>query len=592
MNGFTPSPEQMAEATALKSQLDQILAALGKDPSQATSISEIHYLKASLGRRIAAHTDVPKASRIPGLNRQAMSPKNPLASSQASAQPPVPVAIEPIPAEVDTGLQLRSLLGKTGQPDVVSMGDEVALLQLLLLQMGYQVIATGVFDLGTIQAVRNLQLKAKLPVTSVIDAKTRDLLNPRLEAWKKQLGSQLSKAPQTLSLSDIESTRKRKTGPLPELPGQMGQMSQKPERVPERIFGPNQPSISEAPEIELIHRVLQRLALPAGKSSRFDAQTYAGVRKFQASSRLKVTGLVDSLTFKALAALDEQQQAAGGVIDELLKHLREHSSTLNFSDSELKWKLITLQLQVLITQLQSPLPPGQSPLDLLPDLPSIERPLLSHELGPMGQAGILSQGLEVERLQETLQTLGYEIKSPGHYDLQTLGEVRRFQQAQGLNPSGQVDAQTRAALNIHLERRYAEERFYEGLIESWKSYLNKANHSVSEARWQTLLEHCERILTLLRTDSADINTLRTLALPERLSEDLSPDKAPQLQVLLLQFLLSRAGLETTLTGHFDAETTAHVRSFQTQHKLPMTGRVDSRTREHLNKLLITTALFD
>lgn len=591
MNGFTPSPEQMAEATALKGQLDQILAALGKDPSQATNISEIHYLKASLGRRIAAHTDVPKASRIPGLNRQVMTPKNPLQSPQR----PAPTITEPISPVVDTGLQLKSLLGKSGQPDVVSMGDEVALLQLLLLQMGYQVIATGVFDLGTTQAVRNLQLKAKLPVTSVIDAKTRDLLNPRLEAWKKQLGSQLGKAPQALSLSDIESTRKRKTGPLPELSGHMGQTGQtgqKPERVPERIFGPNQPSISEAPEIELIHRVLKRLALPAGKSSRFDAQTYAGVRKFQASSRLKVTGLVDSLTFKALAALDEQQQAAGGVIDELLEHLREHSSALNFSTSELKWKLITLQLQVLITQLQSPLPPGQSPLDLLPDLPNIERPLLSHELGPMGQASILSQGLEVERLQETLQTLGYEIKSPGHYDLQTLGEVRRFQQAQGISPSGQVDAQTRAALNIHLERRYAEERFYEGLIESWKSYLNKAHHPVSGARWQTLLEHCERILTLLRTDSADITTLRTLALPERLSEDLSPDKAPQLQVLLLQFLLSRAGLETTLTGHFDAETTAHVRSFQTQHKLPMTGRVDSRTREHLNKLLITTALFD
>lgn len=579
MSRFIPSSDQLAEALHLKGQLDQLMNLLqqhGDGEQDQYQLAAIGRMQSGLGHKIDLlgklrqlnDSPMQKAAGIPGIRPAGTGS---LARKHAPTAEPVPEPEAPEP-EVAAGLQLSATLGKGG--DAIASGEQVELLQHLLLNMGFKLAPNGSFDIATVQAVRNLQLKAKLPVTSLVDAKTRQFLNPRLAAWKQQLGARLGKPEAELTLADLAAAASRR-----------GEAA-RPEKPAELVYGPpGQHAISEAAEIALINRVLLGLNLACGSGNKYDAQTYTGVRSFQARNKLRVTGLCDPATYAALQQLDTQQQAAGDMVDALMRSLHDHAEAMGIPGSPLKWKIISLHLEADRQSLQSPLPPRETPLDELPASPEAERPLLSSELGTKGQAGIVSQGLEVERLQEVLIGLGYEIHAPGHFDLQTYGEVKRFQQANGLTPSGLADAPTRAAINLHLEQRYAQERFHDGLIQAWREYLIKAAVPVSAQRWDDVLLLCRRLVDLLAADPEDLAALQRLGLPPRLSEELAPGKAPELQVLLLQLLLSRQGHELELTANYDAATTAAVRGFQGAHKLPMTGRVDGRTRDALNQPL-------
>ncbi|AFY56409.1 putative peptidoglycan-binding domain-containing protein [Rivularia sp. PCC 7116] len=69
----------------------------------------------------------------------------------------------------------------------------------------------------------------------------------------------------------------------------------------------------------------------------------------------------------------------------------------------------------------------------------------------MNQPPILrlgSQGSEVERLQQYLSAMGYEVQINGKFEENTEAALKKFQQQHNLNVDGVVGAQTGPQLNI------------------------------------------------------------------------------------------------------------------------------------------------
>ena len=61
-----------------------------------------------------------------------------------------------------------------------------------------------------------------------------------------------------------------------------------------------------------------------------------------------------------------------------------------------------------------------------------------------------SQSSEVERLQQDLSTLGYEVEINGNFDANTEVAVKKFQQQYNLKVDGVVGAQTGQQLGMAL----------------------------------------------------------------------------------------------------------------------------------------------
>lgn len=68
-------------------------------------------------------------------------------------------------------------LGPHARPGILSMGEEVACLQQLLVHLGYEVKETEVYDEDTTRAVMAFQERHELPANGVVGVETRKLLN-------------------------------------------------------------------------------------------------------------------------------------------------------------------------------------------------------------------------------------------------------------------------------------------------------------------------------------------------------------------------------------------------------------------------------
>lgn len=62
-----------------------------------------------------------------------------------------------------------------------------------------------------------------------------------------------------------------------------------------------------------------------------------------------------------------------------------------------------------------------------------------------------SQGADVERLQQELSALGYEVEINGNFDTNTEAVVKQFQQQHNLKADGVVGAQTGQQLGMLLQ---------------------------------------------------------------------------------------------------------------------------------------------
>jgi peptidoglycan hydrolase-like protein with peptidoglycan-binding domain len=83
-----------------------------------------------------------------------------------------------IPPEIAPFFQLHAELGPSNRPGKISQGREVRLLQQALRKLGYgKIEVNGSYDNETYAAVRSVQISKKLPMTGMVDAKTREELN-------------------------------------------------------------------------------------------------------------------------------------------------------------------------------------------------------------------------------------------------------------------------------------------------------------------------------------------------------------------------------------------------------------------------------
>lgn len=82
-----------------------------------------------------------------------------------------------VPPEVAAYFRLQSELGPANRPGKVSQGREVRMLQQALSRMGFKLEVNGNYDQATYAAVRSFQIGKKLPMTGMVDTKTRTELN-------------------------------------------------------------------------------------------------------------------------------------------------------------------------------------------------------------------------------------------------------------------------------------------------------------------------------------------------------------------------------------------------------------------------------
>lgn len=165
--------------------------------------------------------------------------------------------------------------------------------------------------------------------------------------------------------------------------------------------------------------------------------------------------------------------------------------------------------------------------------------------------------------------------------------LRQWQEREGLPAHGQVDEASRERLKPLLAQRQAREHAVRHCLELLRT-MPAAVGREAPADLDTLLEaEVRELVELLCAGPEAQKKAFRASLPAVLSADLGPLGRPQRisegdEVLLLQWMLREQGHDLPDSGRYDPATALAVRNFQRQHKLPLTGEVDARTREKLN----------
>lgn len=476
----------------------------------------------------------------------------------SGANPPVPTEK---PAHTT-----QPVLGPPHMAGVVSSGPEIEWLQRCLQELGFSVPLSGQFDNFTLKAVRNFQLKAKLKITGQVDEATRNML----QRYQKRR---------------VDKADKERLSPAahPVAPENSGSVSSTQLEVDLGQEGTG--GTSQGPQVLLLQRALGRAGFLLECTGVFDQRTFAAVRSFQARHKLPVNGrvgarervLLNSLVREALAE-DRLLQGLQQVLEGLAQ-----ACALEFTPV-FQQLMLRRARQALHSILAQPACENPPPLSPLPPLPSY---ILTQNLGTPGEQRVVSQGEEVIWLQEMLQAAGFTLKINGMFDLQTYTALRQWQACEGLPAHGRVDEATRQHLNSLLKQRRVRETAIRHCLEHLRA-LPVAVGREPPPDWDTTMEALARELVDILHQGLEAHKQAFRAtLPAALCSDLGPLGRPQRvsqgdEVILLQWLLREQGYEVPESGIYDAATALAVRNFQRQHKLPLTGEVDARTREKLN----------
>lgn len=137
-----------------------------------------------LGEMLArGQSDTPEFRVLVGQARQL---SDSLRGSWKIAEPHAPpLVLDELDVIEDAEVPLvpiRATLGHIEQPGMVNQGPEVRTLQVLLRRLGFPSPQTGRYDIMTASAVSELQKHKGLPVTGVVGAETRQLLNTMVPA--------------------------------------------------------------------------------------------------------------------------------------------------------------------------------------------------------------------------------------------------------------------------------------------------------------------------------------------------------------------------------------------------------------------------
>ena len=325
------------------------------------------------------------------------------------------------------------------------------------------------------------------------------------------------------------------------------------------------------PEVQLLQKLLVICGCELAFSGNYDKATYDAVRKLQLRYHLPMTGRIDAKTrenFNGLIAAARELEATARKLWYLVYPYRKQLGFPIEGESALVVQAWLKDLLEAVRQDQSA--EGYPPqLSVHPG-----RPLLQNLLGPPGQMGVLSHGLEVTRLQEALQALGYNLRVNHSFDLQTFDCLKQFQLAQGLPVSGLADGHTRNQLNLHLQARYEREKVWEGMVEVVHGFQREhglLTNAALEARiHEELRQLLEEAVLPIR---CQLGPLQRQGL-----QHIGPD------VLLLKCFLIQEGHELEADLAFDAATVQALRAFQKQHKLAVSGYLDAASLDFINQL--------
>lgn len=527
---------------------------------QAEKLNPINMRTASLRQKIlrTPYTPSVKLEKIEGtlsptteqsLDVAILVDSDHLARSEAEVPPQEPETPPP-------GLQIHPDLGPPNRPGKISTGADVQLLQRLLQRLGFKVSLSGEYDGPTLNAVKNFQYRKQISVTGLPDPKTRAFLN-----------HMLSKLPPDELMQETEEVVESddRLWEEAEMPTCFSADLGPPERVDK---------ISSGPEILLLQELLIQLQYPLEVSGIYDKLTFAAIRSFQANQKLPVSGMVDQKTRNALNHLLEQTFVENIVRVEFMKQIWQFRNQRGQSVTPLlglqlnKW----LQQMMLIAK-QAP-NTDDNPYQLAA---SPERIYIESVLGPPGQMNVVSQGLEVLRLQEVLAEEGFAVECNAQFDMNTFSALREYQQAHQIPIAETVTGETRQQLNQSLQIRYTQETALESLWASLARLQAAWEVSLSEKAYQEIAPLLLKLLT-----AEDI---------EPFAAELGPSNRPGKiyqghEVALLKWLIEQDGYSLSNPAPiFDTELYNELRKFQQKHQLPMTGLVDEKTRTVLNEIL-------
>lgn len=358
----------------------------------------------------------------------------------------------------------NSLVSDLGpeQSDKISRGREVEMLQRALQKLGHTVMVSGLYDRPTYAAVRAVQSLYKLPVTGMVDAATREKLNPIV---KVVLAEQAAMA-KLLSLSrgfaealgrELNDFQSQMSAELSEL--MLSLVQEFPVEVEEEVtapdpaFPPREPLtsrlgnmgqmgiVSKGEEVRRVQQILHMLGYPVKIHDQFDLQTFSELSRFQLEQKLPISGIVEGPTRDRMNQLLEPVYLEEAIYESLLRELRTLQQELGLK----KWPTIEKRREALTKVMVEMLKTGR-----LPEIPSEVAMYfqLQSELGPSNRPGKVSHGREVRLLQQALRKLGYnKIEVNGNYDQETYAAVRSVQISKKLPMTGMVDAKTREDLN-------------------------------------------------------------------------------------------------------------------------------------------------
>lgn len=192
----------------------------------------------------------------------------------------------------------------------------------------------------------------------------------------------------------------------------------------------------------------------------------------------------------------------------------------------------------------------------------------------------------VRQAQRILGERGFRTGVDGMMGPRTQAALKRFQRAQNLEPTGQLNRQTLVALGLQESASAGSSapQYSREIIRSVEQTLNArgfhagAADGTITAQTRTALKEFQKSENLQDTGHLNPGTLAALGVPADQEEQpaslvLSSTKVRQLQ----EKLKSRGFDAGPADGRMGDATRAAIRAFQRSQDLPVTGRADSRT---------------
>lgn len=383
-------------------------------------------------------------------------------AAEKAAEPEKPVTEPAVPPQPQGPVHaLVSDLG-TEQTEKVSQGPEVEMLQRALQKLGHPVLLNAQFDRATYTAVRSVQSLYKLPVTGMVDAATREKLNPVVKlvlaeqaALKnlldvcQQYARAIERQPNDFQLQLIAELAELMLVIIQEYPTEVEEVISEPdppfaprEALSSRLGNMGQMGIvSKGEEVRRVQQILHLLGYAVKIYEQFDLQTFSELSRFQLDQKLPISGIVEGATQARLNELLQPIFHEEATREALQNKVRIFQQELGLE----KWPTIESRRLALTDVMIALIKDGR-----MPEIPAEIAGFfqLHAELGPANRPGKISQGREVRLLQQALRKLGFgKIEITGSYDNETYSAVRSFQISKKLPMTGMVDAKSREELN-------------------------------------------------------------------------------------------------------------------------------------------------